>query len=734
MSDLKELEINGTVYNLKDETARNNISIQASRIDSIIALPDGSTTADAELVDIRTGANGTEYTSAGAAVRGQIGDLQSELNDVVETAVESETNSTVVYSGDTGIVDIILNGAATGEYDGTALIDGVNIKVTAVNGSSGGINHFMIGSGQVSKANGWDNFICDKLPVYASSGEMLNGRPASTAIELNLLDTRCEYTIAAANAWLASNPLRIWFKTDNFDSATNFYYFIKSKKTNYLLNIGTLEAVPQLSANDSISFGTGKYSIGGTVGNIPISEKVSAIAEGCSISSTGSVTLKTLINLKEELEKKVSVDGVGEVTPKNTTFFNNINYFDADKAVLYTDRFLDNVRLKVEYSSNANSLEIPVKPNTEYYLYIPNANRYIVAVNENNDFSINNSISLLVDPPVMSYPQHFITGQNTTKICVYFYNGTYDYESNKDNIILNISEYIGTQQPYIPYEYLPNDLSDVLDDTNVLIFGDSITDTCNFTIDAEDQTSSVTWKNPSNSYINEGGTTVYYSMWAKILKDSQRCNEIRNYARSGASYKTSTRPSGEERQNLHYQIDVALNDIDNPNNVFVVDHFNPDIIIFALGTNDGTPNDTFESAMNKTVLQNDGYSVDVDATLSALDESKFCESVRKAFMRIKQAFPTAQIYCVLPIQRANNEVNFGTLHEYLKQMAERYGCIIIDGTANSGITRDFNNWNALGTYLKDGLHPNEKGQNMMARMIISSLKAHYIPFGTGFNQ
>lgn len=70
-----------TIVNEQNE----KITVLENRMNTFTSLPDGSTTGDAELIDIRVPANGfnlnNNYTSAGDAVRGQVGILNNDIKN-----------------------------------------------------------------------------------------------------------------------------------------------------------------------------------------------------------------------------------------------------------------------------------------------------------------------------------------------------------------------------------------------------------------------------------------------------------------------------------------------------------------------------------------------------------------------------------------------------------------------------------------------------------------------------
>ena len=483
-------------------------------------------------------------------------------------------------------------------------------------------------------------------------------------------------------------------------------------------SIGLTKTTLSVTGTDPLSFTTGS-----TCRYIIIYFKASSYDYNANVDN---IILNKNSYSATQTDPKLKPEYVPTISPKNTDFFVGVNYFNPDNATFYNDRYVNNSGT-VTADSNVGTVVFPVEPNTNYYFSAPNMDRHSCAESDSDSFTIGSTKTYLTSTG--TNPTSFTTGSTAKYVIIYFSSTTYDWNTYKDQIILNKNQYYGIEDPFIPAKYL--DKNSVLEGKNILIFGDSITDCCNITINAQNQTTAYSFANPSNQYYDEHGDLIQYSMWPKILKLNQPVGEIRNYAHYGASYKTQQRESGKERQNVQYQIDVALNDRYNPNNAFSVDDFIPDIVIFALGINDGDPNDSYDSAMENTIYSGQGI-IDVDATISALDESKTIESARKAYLRIKKEFPMAQIYSVLPIQTANTTTPYGNLHEYLKQIGNRYGCIIIDGAYNCGITREFN-LTQLGYYLKDGLHPNEKGQNLMARMIITELLRNYIPFGIGFN-
>lgn len=108
-SSLEE-KANKDDVNAKIAKNETDIATQAARIDTFTSLAEGSTTGDAELIDIRVGADGIKYSNAGTAVRSQIDTIKNSLNTLDGTLTEIlQTGVSTFYllKGETCIIDVL---------------------------------------------------------------------------------------------------------------------------------------------------------------------------------------------------------------------------------------------------------------------------------------------------------------------------------------------------------------------------------------------------------------------------------------------------------------------------------------------------------------------------------------------------------------------------------------------------------------------------------------------------
>lgn len=216
---------------------------------------------------------------------------------------------------------------------------------------------------------------------------------------------------------------------------------------------------------------------------------------------------------------------------------------------------------------------------------------------------------------------------------------------------------------------------------NILLFGDSITETSNVEAGIYD-------------------SLAYRQNWLLYAFAMLEIQSFRNFARSGASYREY---SGQlDWQKISHQVDVAIST-----------GFTPDIVVIACGTNDGISNlGDYDTAMSKNI-------VDLDMSLTA-------EALRKNLYNISQAYPNAKLFSCLPLQRADVETSTRQpLLDLIRKMSGRYGFTVIDCHNETGIVKDFEVWGSSGRDLYDGLHPKTSGQIKQAKLISAKIKSNY---------
>lgn len=138
----------------------------------------------------------------------------------------------------------------------------------------------------------------------------------------------------------------------------------------------------------------------------------------------------------------------------------------------------------------------------------------------------------------------------------------------------------------------------------------------------------------------------------------------------------------------------------------------PDIFVFAMGTNDNKLGSAEEALKGKD--------------LNEVDITTMAGGARWSIQTIIERFPKCRVFVCSPIQTANvghNEFNKKKI-EILREICRSLSVQFIDCYGECGITEKLENGHGQ-RYLRDGLHPAEEGQQLMGRYIAKEIRNNY---------
>lgn len=281
--------------------------------------------------------------------------------------------------------------------------------------------------------------------------------------------------------------------------------------------------------------------------DLDITSDVYANAKYCIISNYGpGVKIAKVIGTVAPYSTKVTADEAKvtadeakatadeAITPHKTTFFEELN-IGAPENVENVKRFPNNEGL-VGPISNAWSLIFKCKPSTDYYIYIPDRNRRNAAESENDEF-VDGETYTILPTSVINYSGvdvvKITTGENAKRIMFYYFNGSYDYDTNKDKIIILENKWTPNPYTHIPMQYLPKEIVKQSKHYGTFsIIGDSYSSFKGYMANAN----AATWYPASDHNMNDTNDVenVEQTWWYKFA-NSYGCRLIENNSWSGST-------------------------------------------------------------------------------------------------------------------------------------------------------------------------------------------------------
>ena len=85
--DAQDNAINNVAIDIQEKVDISDWTVLNERVNSLTSLPNGSTSGDAELIDIRVGQDGVIYSSAGDAVRNQLRRVNEHLKNLTQQSI-----------------------------------------------------------------------------------------------------------------------------------------------------------------------------------------------------------------------------------------------------------------------------------------------------------------------------------------------------------------------------------------------------------------------------------------------------------------------------------------------------------------------------------------------------------------------------------------------------------------------------------------------------------------------